>query len=215
MLSCGAEGSCYGTACVQDEVEWPACSTAGCFQPGSVVVDSNAHNSPIVGEEPAARQGVHPPPLSRAVNSPPHASPHKLSSERLYYLLSPDHEVGIGIRSEPELDAERTGEGVYPGDVVVGAFVQASGDGVPFLRLAYGSGWVFVAHPTTGAALLQPITEEEAMVVIAALDTNDENLDALDFDEVDDGKSRTTFHTRRELCRRQKPAQPNHVVVIE
>ena len=28
------------------------------------------------------------------------------------------------------------------------------------------------------------------MVVIAALDTNDENLDALDFDEVDDGKSR-------------------------
>ena len=46
---------------------------------------------------------------------------------------------GIGVRAGPSLTAERTGGGVFPGDVVVGSHVQVVG-GVPFLHLADDSG---------------------------------------------------------------------------
>ena len=59
-----------------------------------------------------------PPPADVSPVSPRKALSHEVA--RLYFLLSPDHDVGIGVRAGPSLTAERTGGGVFPGDVVVG-----------------------------------------------------------------------------------------------
>lgn len=193
--------ACYAVCSTEDAtVEAKVARVVGRVgRPAAAVAmaDAPAPAAALAGEPPAAA-------ATAARSAPPEDDVHA----RLYFLLSPDHDVGIGIRDAPARDAARTGEGVFPGDVVVGTCVREVG-GVPYLRLADGSGWVFVTHPTTGIALLQPISEEEATVIIAALEPHDEHVDASGFDEVDDddndddGAPSKKFHTRRELGRLQ------------
>ena len=179
LFACG--GGCGIAECVEDDQVWNGCGNA-C---GARATDDGDVRVRIIG-------GTLPVASAVVADRPPRpVSPQKAMSHevaRLYFLLSPDHDVGIGVRSGPSLDAERTGGGVFPGDVVVGSHVQVVG-GVPFLHLADDSGWVFCEHPETGKKLLQPITEEEAMLIIAALDSDETNADAAGFDEVDEGDS--------------------------
>ena len=169
--------------CVEDDQVWAGCGNCG----ARATDDGDVRVRIIGGSLPVASAVVAgPPPADVSPVSPRKALSHEVA--RLYFLLSPDHDVGIGVRAGPSLTAERTGGGVFPGDVVVGSHVQVVG-GVPFLHLADDSGWVFCEHPETGKKLLQPITEEEAMLIIAALDSDETNTDAAGFDEVDEGDS--------------------------
>lgn len=105
------------------------------------------------------------------------------AKQKLFFMFGPQHDVGIGIRVAPRLDAPRTGGGIFPGDIVEGTAVvnvpnPGAGGGapppllpeVPFLRLADGSGWVFIKNPESGAELLSAITSEEAAIIIAAVE---------------------------------------------
>mmetsp|Transcript_1578 Transcript_1578/g.2529 ORF Transcript_1578/g.2529 Transcript_1578/m.2529 type:complete len:856 (+) Transcript_1578:141-2708(+) len=61
----------------------------------------------------------------------------------------------LGIRSVPAVDGPRTGEGVFPGEVV--EVVQAIPDlttNQVYLRLAYDRGWAIARHPTSKNAVL-------------------------------------------------------------
>ena len=61
----------------------------------------------------------------------------------------------LGIRTVPAVDGPRTGEGVFPGEVVetVQAFSNIE-TGQVFLRLAYDRGWVMTRHPSNKYAVL-------------------------------------------------------------
>ncbi len=55
----------------------------------------------------------------------------------------------VGIRSLPRVDGPRTGEGLFPGEVVeVIQVVEDVGENQRYLRLADDRGWIFESHPT-------------------------------------------------------------------
>ena len=61
----------------------------------------------------------------------------------------------LGIRTVPAVNAPRTGEGVFPGEVVeTMQTISEAESGQVFLRLAYDRGWVMTRHPSGKYAVL-------------------------------------------------------------
>jgi len=61
----------------------------------------------------------------------------------------------VGIRTVPRVDGPRTGEGLYPGEIIEVVQVVEVGD-QRYLRLADDRGWVFENHPVAKYAILLP-----------------------------------------------------------
>eukprot|EP01036_Dinobryon_divergens_P026370 gene26370-35008_t len=61
----------------------------------------------------------------------------------------------LGIRTVPAVNGPRTGEGVFPGEVVETVqTISETETGQVFLRLAYDRGWVMTRHPSGKYAVL-------------------------------------------------------------
>jgi hypothetical protein len=66
----------------------------------------------------------------------------------------------VGIRTIPELNGPRTGEGVYPGEIFevvheLNVAADATNAGNTFLCLADERGWVFIRHPKYNTLLVE------------------------------------------------------------
>jgi PH domain len=70
-----------------------------------------------------------------------------------FWMLPHGHENPVGIRTLPSINAPRTSEGIYPGQVVEMVQVIAIAEN-NFLRLADDKGWVFSRHPKDMQTLL-------------------------------------------------------------
>mmetsp|Transcript_9767 Transcript_9767/g.14692 ORF Transcript_9767/g.14692 Transcript_9767/m.14692 type:complete len:1438 (-) Transcript_9767:159-4472(-) len=77
---------------------------------------------------------------------------------RAFYLMVPDA-APQWIRTYPEYDAPRTGDGLFPGEVieVVQKFSGSGNNNRVFLRLAGDRGWTFLTHPQTKDVLFEEI----------------------------------------------------------
>mmetsp|Transcript_6535 Transcript_6535/g.15998 ORF Transcript_6535/g.15998 Transcript_6535/m.15998 type:complete len:483 (+) Transcript_6535:58-1506(+) len=69
--------------------------------------------------------------------------------EGLYYRVVTENPHGIGIRVEPDVNSQRTGEDLVRGAVFQVDDVVHSDDGPTYLHLADGRGWVFDMTPVT------------------------------------------------------------------
>lgn len=61
----------------------------------------------------------------------------------------------VGIRTVPRVDGPRTGEGLFPGEIIEVVQILEQG-GQRYLRLADDRGWVFENHPIAKYAILIP-----------------------------------------------------------
>mmetsp|Transcript_24142 Transcript_24142/g.41010 ORF Transcript_24142/g.41010 Transcript_24142/m.41010 type:complete len:270 (+) Transcript_24142:1304-2113(+) len=61
----------------------------------------------------------------------------------------------VGIRMLPDVNASRTGEGVFPGEHVEVVATREDGNQT-YLELADNRGWVFTVNPKTGTPLFVP-----------------------------------------------------------
>lgn len=69
---------------------------------------------------------------------------------------------GIAIRTEPRIDAPRTGAVVEPGErFVVAEAVQSPGDSQQFVRLGDGRGWALTLHVGDGSAIVREVSSQQ------------------------------------------------------
>lgn len=69
------------------------------------------------------------------------------------YRVNPEEKFPIGIRKAPDVGAFRTGQGVFPGEMLVVTGTLRRGS-VLYLQLEWGRGWVFDTHPNDGRILV-------------------------------------------------------------
>lgn len=78
-----------------------------------------------------------------------------------YWKYTPPDGKAIGIRKEPKFDAERTGANVEAGESFAVVEEKKAEEGVTFLKLADGKGWLFDRKPGVGV-LCVPSTDGDA-----------------------------------------------------
>lgn len=61
----------------------------------------------------------------------------------------------VGIRTLPDINSSRTGEGIFPGEHVEVVSTREEGN-LTFLQLADDRGWVFSLNPKSGSSLFVP-----------------------------------------------------------
>uniref|UniRef100_A0A7S4VI64 Uncharacterized protein n=1 Tax=Alexandrium monilatum TaxID=311494 RepID=A0A7S4VI64_9DINO len=71
------------------------------------------------------------------------------------WRYEPDDGNAIGIRAGPAVSAARTGNKLFPGEVFSVSQEQAGEDGILYLKLADGRGWVFDRKPEVGVMCIR------------------------------------------------------------
>lgn len=83
-------------------------------------------------------------------------------AEGLLFKVSDPKGCSIGIREGPDLDTQRTGASLFPGEVfMVSEIVNTPGDQM-YLKLADGRGWAFTHSGRDGRLLATPATQEDS-----------------------------------------------------
>ena len=81
-------------------------------------------------------------------------------------LYNPCNGRRLAIRTEPSVDAAQTLNLLIPGEKFVVSEVRRSVDGITYLKLADGRGWLFDHIPTTGK-MCEPEKSKEQFIVDA------------------------------------------------
>jgi len=106
---------------------------------------------------------------SGALTPGPPAMPPLLLTQWIY---NPDIKMPIDIRATPDLNGPRYPTTLSPGEIFQVAEERASPDGIIFLRLADGRGWVFDRKPGAGnmcARYTAPVSRQFSVVAPPAV----------------------------------------------
>jgi len=96
---------------------------------------------------------LHDPKLSRPLPARQFRSPSEQEEEWAQYeawRYEPPNGLPLDIRTEPEIQGERSGRDLWPMEVFRVSQKLAGADGVTYLQLADGRGWVFDINPSKG-----------------------------------------------------------------
>lgn len=100
-----------------------------------------------------------------------HQRNEKLRQQPERWQYNPHVKVPIDIRAQPDVNGQRTPQTLKPGEHFLVCQEQEGADGILYLRLADGRGWVFDRKPDTGVMCVRqdgPLISSTPMVPVGS-----------------------------------------------
>eukprot|EP00928_Gymnodinium_smaydae_P072901 TRINITY_DN56186_c0_g1_i1.p1 TRINITY_DN56186_c0_g1~~TRINITY_DN56186_c0_g1_i1.p1 ORF type:complete len:218 (-),score=55.88 TRINITY_DN56186_c0_g1_i1:36-689(-) len=91
-------------------------------------------------------------------------APDPSGEDHVWFKVTDPQGCAIGVRAGPSVQAPRTGQSIYPGEVFPVQQIMPSpdGSGQTYLLLADGRGWAFTHSGRDGRLLAEQISREQA-----------------------------------------------------